>query len=323
MLAKEKRVVIRSIAVGIVASGLVAGFCTWQVHQAEARLEALRRIPTDEELKPVPAAPPLGPAIPADQIAGVTPTNKRPKDYDPRKYAPVQPDYDTKKFEPVPAAPARIPRDDELTGLPPAPPLPGSEASDEYIEYIAQEKANKARDNRWFFSLLTLATFSLPLVWYLFLDRLREVSAAISGRDKSNLRPLPRLMASEAEKGLRYAAAVFGKAALSVQHACTSTATFSRPVPTVARLDSAGAPSESERRARRAGSGLEIASEIRATAKLKLPTWDGRWARTRPISRRATGAACSANPTSSGACATPSRRLPANRERAIRNVCHP
>lgn len=42
MLAKEKRFAVRSIAVGIVATGLVAALFTWQVKQADIRLDALR-----------------------------------------------------------------------------------------------------------------------------------------------------------------------------------------------------------------------------------------------------------------------------------------
>ena len=42
MLAKEKRLAVRSIAIGIIATGLVAAFCTWQVKQADIRLDALR-----------------------------------------------------------------------------------------------------------------------------------------------------------------------------------------------------------------------------------------------------------------------------------------
>jgi hypothetical protein len=129
MLAREKRFAIRSIAVGLVVAGLVAALCTWQVQQADARLDALRKMPA------------------------ATPT---PNDSD---FVPDKP----KGWVP-------------LTDIP------------ETFSNVAkaETEADRARDSRWFLSLVTFSTFSLPLVWYFLLDRLREVSGALSGRDKSD-----------------------------------------------------------------------------------------------------------------------------------------
>src|SRR5271156_5945759 len=135
MLAKEKRFAIRSIAVGIVATGLVAAFCTWQVQQADARLYALQNAP----------------------IAKATPKVLHDPDFVPHKPAGH---WENEKGEIV------DPLDPEIDK--------------------AETEANQARDSRWFLSLVTFTAFSLPLVWYFLLDRLREVSAALTGRDKSN-----------------------------------------------------------------------------------------------------------------------------------------
>jgi cytochrome c-type biogenesis protein CcmH/NrfG len=135
MLAKEKRFAIRSIAVGIVATGLVAGFCTWQAQQADARLYALQNAPTAKATPKILRNPDFVPDKPAGHWE-----NDKGETVD-----PFNPDIDK-----------------------------------------AETEANQARDSRWFFSFATFAAFSLPLVWYFLLDRLREVSAALSGRDKSN-----------------------------------------------------------------------------------------------------------------------------------------
>ena len=135
MLAKEKRFAVRSIAIGIVATGLVAGFCTWRVQQADARLDALRKMP--------PAAAP--PKVLHDQ------------DFVPNKPAGHWETLEGATVEPF-----------------------NPDIDKAVIE------ANQASDSRLFLSLITFAAFSLPLVWYLLLDRIREISAAVSGRDKSN-----------------------------------------------------------------------------------------------------------------------------------------
>jgi hypothetical protein len=49
----------------------------------------------------------------------------------------------------------------------------------------AEEHARVLRDNWLLRSLFVFAIFCAPLVWYLFLDRIREVSAAVSGRDQN------------------------------------------------------------------------------------------------------------------------------------------
>jgi len=42
------------------------------------------------------------------------------------------------------------------------------------------------RDNWLLRSLFVFAIFCVPLVWYFLLDRIREVSAAVSGRDQTD-----------------------------------------------------------------------------------------------------------------------------------------
>jgi hypothetical protein len=115
------------------------------VQRADARLEALRHIPTDEELRPVPTA--LS-----------TPKVLHDRDFVPEADLPKP----TGHWE----------------------TLEGATVDPDLVE--AETQANQAHDSRLFLSLLTLAVFSLPLVWYLLLDRIREISAAVSGRDKSN-----------------------------------------------------------------------------------------------------------------------------------------
>src|SRR5277367_2016482 len=140
MLAKEKRLAIKSIAVGVVATGLVAGFYSWQVRQADARLDALRNAPTAK------ATPKAGDFVPDAELL-------KPGE----ALTPISPGGHWESVDSL---------DIETTD--------------------AEATANQARDNRWFLSLLTFVAFALPLVWYFLLDRLREISAALSGRDKSN-----------------------------------------------------------------------------------------------------------------------------------------
>ena len=45
--------------------------------------------------------------------------------------------------------------------------------------------AAKARNDRWLAPCVGFAIFVLPVIWYFLLDRLREISAAISGRDRT------------------------------------------------------------------------------------------------------------------------------------------
>jgi hypothetical protein len=50
---------------------------------------------------------------------------------------------------------------------------------------LARKQAQYMRDDWALFPLIALGIFCLPLVWYLILDRIREVSAAVSGRDQA------------------------------------------------------------------------------------------------------------------------------------------
>jgi hypothetical protein len=47
-----------------------------------------------------------------------------------------------------------------------------------------QRDASGWRGSVFFWSLGVFAVFCVPLVWYLVLDRIREISAAVSGRDQ-------------------------------------------------------------------------------------------------------------------------------------------
>jgi hypothetical protein len=67
---------------------------------------------------------------------------------------------------------------EDLVGL---PDLVGEQAQ---IANTSRE-ANNDRANGRLFGLLTLAGFCIPAGWYFFLDRLREISDALSGRDRS------------------------------------------------------------------------------------------------------------------------------------------
>jgi hypothetical protein len=44
--------------------------------------------------------------------------------------------------------------------------------------------ANQDRFDGWFVALVVFLISCLPLVWYLFLDRIRELSGAVSGKDR-------------------------------------------------------------------------------------------------------------------------------------------
>lgn len=146
MLAKEKRFAVRSIAVGIVATGLVAGFCSWQVLRADARLYELQQKP--------PALPKPPPNVVFDK----------------------------------PAAPPKVLHDGDFVPDSDLPdPLEGATRVSPEIDQ-AETDLNQARDSRWFLSLATFIAFCLPLAWYFLLDRLREISGALSGRDKSDSR---------------------------------------------------------------------------------------------------------------------------------------
>jgi hypothetical protein len=49
-----------------------------------------------------------------------------------------------------------------------------------------EHDAQAAREGWPFWSLVVFGISCIPLVWYFLLDRIREISAAVSGRDRSN-----------------------------------------------------------------------------------------------------------------------------------------
>jgi hypothetical protein len=50
---------------------------------------------------------------------------------------------------------------------------------------LLRAKAISERSDGQTFALWVLAIFAIPLIWYFLLDRIREISAAVSGRDRN------------------------------------------------------------------------------------------------------------------------------------------
>lgn len=55
------------------------------------------------------------------------------------------------------------------------------------LKEIADKRkaAQTIRDTRTFSAGVVFAVFCIPLVWYFLLDRIREISGAVSGRDRN------------------------------------------------------------------------------------------------------------------------------------------
>ena len=54
------------------------------------------------------------------------------------------------------------------------------------IWQVSEFGADQERFNGWFVGLVVFLISCLPLVWYFLLDRIRELSAAVSGKDRAD-----------------------------------------------------------------------------------------------------------------------------------------
>ncbi|SRR6266851_5387273 len=149
MLPKEKRRVGWSIAVGAVVAGLVAGRYYLQAFTAKQRL---RILVAECEKKAAPAAPDLPPGY---------------------------------KLDPAPAVPPKTLTDADFACEPKdLVDIHSLSVFQAKIVDTAREADNDPADSRSS-ALIAFLIFCLPLAWYLVLDRIRELSAAIAGRDRS------------------------------------------------------------------------------------------------------------------------------------------
>jgi hypothetical protein len=171
MLPREKRRAGWSIAVGVVVAGLVAGYHYFQAFEANQTLNNLvskcEGLPPGYDIAKV--YPPLNKTAPgASNTAQAAPdeTAKLPPGWteedNPERPSNFTPDACNPK--------ALVDRID----------LVGEQAK---IADMARQAENDRADGRSS-SLIAFAIFSLPLAWYLVLDRIRELSAAITGRDR-------------------------------------------------------------------------------------------------------------------------------------------
>jgi hypothetical protein len=197
MLPKEKRRVGWSLAVGAVVAGLIAGYYYFQAFEANQRLRSLvtecekKTAPAIEGLqpgyslddfKPPPrtkvAAPTLPPALSPDD------SKPPPGIEDPLKLAPVEDLYHffpgVKSIEDK----APLPEGYVVESCDPKN-LVGYEKLPLFQARLMNtaEEADDYRTGR-IYALIAFLIFCLPLAWYLILDRIRELSAAISGRDR-------------------------------------------------------------------------------------------------------------------------------------------
>lgn len=67
-----------------------------------------------------------------------------------------------------------------------SPPLSRDQLNGPLLEIFDEQQQARLLRGGWLNrALAVLAVFGIPLLWYLFLDRVREISAAISGRDRN------------------------------------------------------------------------------------------------------------------------------------------
>jgi len=138
MLAKEKRIVVRSLAVGVVAA---IGVLAWQEVVTIWQARTVRSL------------------VAECNRSGAAENAKLPKN-DPARH-----------FELI-CDPADLSGSD-LVGI-------------QKQVHDASEFLEMERHRRLSFPLLTLAVFALPLIWYFLLDRIREIIAAVTGRDRNS-----------------------------------------------------------------------------------------------------------------------------------------
>jgi len=219
MLAKEKRRVGWSLAVGAVVAALIAGYYYFEAFKANQRLNSLV---AECEQKAAPAVEGLPPGYSLDDFKP-PPRTALPKGYSEvdnpaaKAAAPtLPPGVRLNDFKPPLAnAAASTPVEDDPLKLTPVenpyhffpgvksiednPPLPEGYVveSCDAKNLVGYEKlplfqarllntAEEADDYRTgrIYALIAFLIFCLPLAWYLILDRIRELSAAIAGRDR-------------------------------------------------------------------------------------------------------------------------------------------
>ncbi|MGA3230392.1 MAG: hypothetical protein ABSD51_10625 [Candidatus Binatus sp.] len=205
MLAKEKRRSGWSLAVGAVVAGLIAGYFHFEAFNANRRLHILVA-ECEKIVKPnseAPAIPegfvedaPTASATDPNASEGLTDDEARAKGYDLSKAIP--PVEDPLKLAPVDDSYHIFPGVKSVEGKPPLPAGYVVESCDpeNLVGYeklplfqarllnTAEEADNDRADGRSS-ALIAFLVFCLPLVWYLVLDRIRELSAAIAGKDRN------------------------------------------------------------------------------------------------------------------------------------------
>lgn len=149
MLAKERKRAAWSLAIGIIAAGCAAAWTEWQAHDLENQARALV---AKCEAVPIP----------------VTKNAKGDKVY-----------YDGKAWSPQKIETICDPAD--FTPADPSFQFTGD------LKEIADKRqaAQTIRDTRMFSAGAVFAVFCIPLAWYFLLDRIREISGAVSGRDRN------------------------------------------------------------------------------------------------------------------------------------------
>jgi hypothetical protein len=145
VLAKEKKRSAWSLAIGAPLALALFGWCHWNALQADARVRQLVVKCGTEPVAPL-----------TDRDFAPDP----PKGYKLDSLAGAKPVCEPSDLEGEP----------ELTGI-------GSPI----VEAVT--RAQRLHDNALLWSLILFAGFCTPLLWYFLIDRLREISAAISGRD--------------------------------------------------------------------------------------------------------------------------------------------
>ncbi len=150
MLAKEKKRAAWWLAAGIVAAGCAAAWIQWQAHDLENQARALV---AKCEAVPIPVATNAkGEKVYFDGKAWST--EKIEKICDPADFTPSDPSF-------------------QYTG--------------DLKEIVdKREGAQTIRDSMAFWAGVVFVVFCIPLIWYFLLDRIREISGAISGRDQQH-----------------------------------------------------------------------------------------------------------------------------------------
>jgi hypothetical protein len=153
MLAREKKRAAWSLAIGAFCASAILGWEYRKARIADSRLPALVeqcRVSHARFKGPIPGTVPIPPNATIDM-----------RDVGGKLFMPgevCEPDAlaDTASYDLTPVQ--------------------------QQIADFAQDAQNR---NAWPLAIAAFAVFCLPLIWYFLLDRARELSAAISGRDRS------------------------------------------------------------------------------------------------------------------------------------------